>query len=165
MIGSVEVGVTDSASEPLGGYTISLQITPQGGAVGDVSFTGATDVPGELIDSTAGPFFGDPNGFVFITDVTDSGGTVPLADEGLFNLSFLIDANTEGVFDVSFLFTPPGSELQDGAGLPVTTDFMDGSITVTVPEPGTAVILLCGAIMLLIRRRQASVTLHLKNPI
>ena len=60
------------------------------------------------------------------------------------------------MFDVKFLLNPstiPGSEVQNGVGLPISTDFIDGTITVTVPEPATAVLFVGAVLTLFLRRR------------
>ena len=93
--------------------------------------------------------------FDIVADVTDS-GTVSAVTGDLFKLNFLVAAGTEGMFDVKFLLSPPtipGAEVQNGVGLPISTDFIDGAIMVTVPEPETVAIFIGAALTLLIRKR------------
>ncbi len=149
---SLFVDLVGTGAEQMGGYTFSIDVVPQGGATGSVALTGANDVVGQLIDSSNFAF-ASTGTFDIVSDATDS-GTVSAVTGDLFELDFLVAAGTDGVFDVKFLFSPtfPGSEVQDGLGLPISTDFMDGSITVTAPDPSTVVIFV-GAAMMLLRQR------------
>ncbi len=135
--GTTTVDTANTALESIAGYTMLLDVQPRAGAVGSIAFTGVTDVPGALIDSTFGPQMLTVNDGTFVSDATD-GGTINLTDSALFEISFSIAPGTTGNFDVHFILAPPaavGSELQDAEGLPVAATFMDGVIHVTVPEP------------------------------
>ena len=143
--GSVMLAVTNVAPVELGGYTVVLDIEPRSGASGEVSFTGASHAPDELISSSTGPILTGTGEFVFITDVTDA-GTVPLVSGNLFSLDYSIAPDAHGVFDVTFLFSPLASELQDGIGDPIPTTFIGGTMTVAViPEPSSLCLLALGA--------------------
>lgn len=118
-----------------------------------MSLTGASDIAGQLIDSSNLGFV-HADAFDIIADLTDS-GTVSAITGDLFELIFLVAADADGVFDVQFILdTPsvPNSEVQNGMGLPISTNFIDGVITVTAPEPTTAVIFISVALTLFIRR-------------
>ncbi len=152
------MSVVNGGSEPLGGYAVSLEVVPRSGALGSLTLTGASDVPGQLIDSNDGVVFTDAGTFVFISDVTDA-ATVALVDEALFNLAFSVAAGTDGEFEVRFLRAPThalGSELQDGGAAVIPTSFADGIITVAIPEPATGTALAAVLAVLGFRRRAAS---------
>jgi len=152
---SLIVGLIGTGAEQMGGYTFSIDVVAQVGATGSVSLAGASDIVGQLIDSS-NLGFAPVGTFDIVADVTDS-GTVFAVTGDMFELDFLVAAGTNGIFDVKFLLNPttiPGSEVQNGVGLPISTDFIDGTITVTVPEPATAVIFVGTALTLFMRRRQ-----------
>ena len=156
---SLIVDLIGTGTEQMGGYTFSIDVVPQGGATGSVSLTGASDVAGQLIDSSNfnyAPPVPPITFFSIVSDRVDS-TTVSAVTGDLFELDFLVAAGTDGTFDLNFLFNPPtfpGSEVDDGLGLPISTDFMNGSITVRVPEPATALVFVGAVSILLIRRRR-----------
>ena len=156
--GSLIVGLTGTGAEQMGAYTFSVAVVPQGGATGSVSLLGARDIAGQLIDSSNFSF-APAGAFAIVADRTDLGaGTVPAATGDLFELDFLAGPGTFAVYDLEFLFnppTPPGSEVQDGAGLPIAADFTNGSITVMVPEPGWWVLVMSVVGISTRRRRNA----------
>ena len=153
---ALDVFLSGDGTDEMGGYTVRMALTPRAGAVGGISFTGATDLPG-LLD-TGNLFFGDVpdvDPFVFVTDGLNVGDDPVLATSGeLFEMQFEVEPNTVGVFDVDFQFDAPGSEVHDGDFFALTTpaNFHNGSITVMLPEPG-ALWLFASAALLHRRRR------------
>jgi len=154
--GSLIVDLSGTGGEQVGGYTFSIEGAAQVGATGSVTITGAGDVADQLLDS-ANFSLADAETFSIVGDRTDS-GTVSAVTGDLLELDFFVGPGTEGIFDVSFLFAPatlPGTEVQDGAGLPISTTFVDGSITVMIPEPTTSLVFLGAGLTLSIRRRRS----------
>ncbi len=148
---SVEIVISDLTAISVGAFDIDLAFNPSVLTFGTATFGTQLDL----------------SGTGSLQDTVTGAGTVNLAEVS-FDPAALLDANQLDSFTLAtltFNTLAPGTSaltlslnaLSDSGGASLSADIDVGSITVTpgtsVPEPGTPLLVLAGALLLLARAR------------
>jgi hypothetical protein len=169
-----------AVTEQVIAWSLGLAIVPEAGASGTASFATATQPSNYLFASDSSGISQSPPTSpvqLLANDVaTDTGQVVPSTGANLLALTFSATAGAHGVFDIvaygnsvagsywipntatfpttAFGNAPFASNDPTGFGAPVTLGTLTLVLPSSVPEPHSAILLLCGsgAALLLCRR-------------
>ncbi len=154
--------ITVASDTAIFGYTLQLQITPQAGALGSLTFDATTSDwgdPGSLIPSAKrDPTFTDKKlvgtDLFATTNTSDLSAIIPVAgtNDTLLRAALLSSADASGYWTVSFVSGV--TVLSDGNFQSIPANW--GTATVFVPEPISLAVLAVGGLMVGVRRLRRS---------
>jgi MYXO-CTERM domain-containing protein len=152
-------------ADQIGGYTVSLHVTPETGATGALTVASVSNPTSSPTFNDAGqnPVLGSgSSGYYTVNDIynTNPPGYVIGGDNtNLVHVNFTLTGGSTGKFDVALLSATagnvPGSELDNGVGTPIAgAAFSSTPLVVNTPEPSSAVLAAMAASLLATRRRR-----------